>query len=863
MSRVHASCILLLALLGSLLVSRPASAQDAVATWLEDNGLQRLLVRRLEQELESARSAPDRAAIAQSLAETYASLLDSMAPGPRRDELESRGRTVLGMIDRKEGDPLRLALLRSSYAAATRQCELHRLFLDTPDSIEALSERLITIVNELSEVRQRLARNELALERRINRTRGIQAEILGSRSDTLGLRIAQATYLEAWSRAYIAWMNGDRAQAVEAQKLFGQILATGDAFPAPADISNDLRSNEIYAESILGIAFAKSMTDSTATVRIWLELLESTETAPYVRATLPYWRLALLAETGAFGEVLAVLRALPEEAPVSWLRLAAVLGLDSSQSDQASRTLGTEAVALLAARGELAQVVDLAERFNLSDMERDGFALHYVSGVCRYDDARLAVKNGDLESARTIYRAALDDLDAALAEPDREDFADAVPGVIAMRAWCLHELGRFDQASILFEEAASLHAGTDAGNYLWMAISALDKVEQAGGADGFMLQRRSDLIDRFLADHPSHPSAPNALLRRFASIENPTLEDAEVLVMVPATSAMGARAHQQGVQMLYRIFTRGATEERLQAGLRFIDVVPVPRFDAQDSTEQHLIEILRVRQLLDIALNKDVVRPDVAREAIAAIDRGVVSGVIEIAGKERELDYRRMCLALLEADVAEALHAFGLLEDDEDEDDDWTRVAARTLYNAALAVLLNDDPLQGDARTQYGIDAIRRSAVILLGSNPSKADFSDERLYRIARTLALAERRAWESSGELEALETAHTLHLALSKVRPRDRQVLAGLAWSAEQRGDDESALAALRTLVSGSAVDSDDWYRYKHELIRLLVRIDPERARDVLDQHLVLHPGYGPEPWDERLRELHASVGGPGGGT
>ena len=47
MSRPCTTVTLLLVLLGSLLASRPVVAQDAVATWLEDTGLQRLLVRRL------------------------------------------------------------------------------------------------------------------------------------------------------------------------------------------------------------------------------------------------------------------------------------------------------------------------------------------------------------------------------------------------------------------------------------------------------------------------------------------------------------------------------------------------------------------------------------------------------------------------------------------------------------------------------------------------------------------------------------------------------------------------------------------------------------------------------------------------
>jgi tetratricopeptide (TPR) repeat protein len=655
-------------------------------------------------------------------------------------------------------------------------------------------------------------------------------------------------------------LSGDRTEALEAQKLFGMILATGEAFPAPADISVDLRSNEIYAESILGMAFAKSITDSPATVRTWLDLLEAADTAEYVGESLPYWRIALLVRSEAYGEVLTLLQRLPEDAPVSWLRLAAVSGLGARSGTAAARALGTEAIAMLAARGELAQVVDLAEQFNLTDMERDGFALHYVSGVCRYEDARAANDAGDRSTALRIYRVALDDLDAALSEPDAESFPDAVPGAIAMRAWCLHELGRFEEASVLFQDAAERHVGMDAGNYLWMALVSLDSVEATTVGGEPIDELRARLITRFLNDHPAHPNAPNALLRRFAGIANPTLEDAEMLVMVPTSTSNGAKAHQQGVQMLYRIFRRGAGAERGEAARRFLELVPVPRFSPDTPTLDLQLQLLRVRQLLDISLNTEVARTDVARATLDALDRGVDVGLVDVGGKERELDYRRLCLALLEGHPEDALYYFGLLEDDVD---DWTGVAARTLYNAAVVVLADEESSVEDSRVQYGVEAVRRTAGFLLGGDPADVDFTDQSKYRIGRSLALAEQRAHASSGDPEVLARAYGLLVALNTTRPRDERVLEGLALAAEASGEDDAALAARRTLVSGSAVGSDPWFRRKHDLVILLARVDPQRARDVLDQHAVLHPDYGPEPWGPRLSALHLKLQAGGGGS
>ncbi|HZW09116.1 MAG TPA: hypothetical protein VFF69_04365, partial [Phycisphaerales bacterium] len=56
----------------------------------------------------------------------------------------------------------------------------------------------------------------------------------------------------------------------------------------------------------------------------------------------------------------------------------------------------------------------------------------------------------------------------------------------------------------------------------------------------------------------------------------------------------------------------------------------------------------------------------------------------------------------------------------------------------------------------------------------------------------------------------------------------------------------------MSGLREGSDGWFEARVESIRVLAQTDSPRARAVLNQHKVLYPGLGPEPWDAELREL-----------
>ena len=72
------------------------------------------------------------------------------------------------------------------------------------------------------------------------------------------------------------------------------------------------------------------------------------------------------------------------------------------------------------------------------------------------------------------------------------------------------------------------------------------------------------------------------------------------------------------------------------------------------------------------------------------------------------------------------------------------------------------------------------------------------------------------------------------------------------EAVGDDDTALSCWRRLVSGSRAGTERWFEARYRVLTLLSEIDPDRAREVMRQHKILQPDYGPDPWGARLKAL-----------
>ena len=73
---------------------------------------------------------------------------------------------------------------------------------------------------------------------------------------------------------------------------------------------------------------------------------------------------------------------------------------------------------------------------------------------------------------------------------------------------------------------------------------------------------------------------------------------------------------------------------------------------------------------------------------------------------------------------------------------------------------------------------------------------------------------------------------------------------------GDRALAKERWRILALGSKRGSLQWISAKYNSILLMAEEYPEQALEVLNQHQILYPEYGKEPYGSRLQQLHNNL-------
>jgi hypothetical protein len=99
-------------------------------------------------------------------------------------------------------------------------------------------------------------------------------------------------------------------------------------------------------------------------------------------------------------------------------------------------------------------------------------------------------------------------------------------------------------------------------------------------------------------------------------------------------------------------------------------------------------------------------------------------------------------------------------------------------------------------------------------------------------------------------------LYRKLLASRPKHAGFLRSTAVLSEKLGEPNKAMECWRTIIAGADQTTALWFEAKYNLIRMLAQSDPGRARQVLDQHKLLNPEFGPEPWGSRLKGLDQSI-------
>ncbi|MFO0828350.1 MAG: hypothetical protein U0572_09380 [Phycisphaerales bacterium] len=863
----RSSASILLAVVVALVATAVARADDELIGYLDRVRLSRLLAEHLERELAGGAIGEQRQHIVDRLAEVYPQLLEQEDDPARRDDLVRRSAVLLEKEAPKRGESLRLAMIRARYRGASRVAEDYRVALCDDAAAKDAASALASLAQAAADLRAKLDQRAKDLERRGDRAGGVEGDRIVDRADVFRGMAQEALGLEAWSHYYRSILTDDRSLGEKAQALFGRIIDTGESFPTPKDVSLDLRSNEFFANTLLGMALSKARTESLPTAMEWLALLDVDRVPLALRKQLPAWRLAIAAdrsEWAAAREVLHTIVADPAT-PTAWLRLAAVAGLRAPESNPAAASLVREAIAALASRRELAQIADIARRFGDRAIGSTGFASQYVRGVTTYERARNAKDAGDKTTAANLFRDASEQFESALKASDAAQFESAIASCRTLAGWSRFERGDFDQALTLFTDAASADPRDEEPE--WMALVSLEKIVAAMPAGDRRTELANDLrsrIDAFLGRHPSSTKVPELLVRRMALADVPRREDLERLLAMDDGTTGAADAKRQAVLGLYRLFRESRGAERTAAGKRFLaamhKLAPVGAhpLDGLPGGDPAV-----ARQALEIALSVEVNDPTAAETILAAIDANARAKKLDVTAFEYELTLRRVQLALARDQLPAAMEQLATMEHASDEAARKAldlarrhvfRYASARLRDTSLGTGGTDRGAVVAATVQTG-DALIRIAENEAGSlDKAIADATME-----AVAFTTAEAIAEASTADVNAERTARGLALAqaLIKRTPKDPALLETLATLSAASGDKSAAAECLRQVVAGSVVESERWYRAKVRLIELLADVDPERARAVLRQHVKLQPHYGPSPWGDRLRALEKELG------
>jgi hypothetical protein len=835
-------------------------AGDEVAGWLETHGLDELLAVHLESQLDDV-EGDEKLELVNRLASIYAQLLESVDDPARRRVLEERSRRLLSLAPAGGSHALRLALLRGTYRAAERTAENHRLRLSSDDDVAAAKATLKELIPDLNRLLKQTEDHEQVLERRLSRSSGTDAIVLGEEVEQARAVHAQCTFLYAWAMYYQAWLLDRPETARVAQRNFGELLDVDPHAPSPGDVSVDLRATEPIARCILGYALCRSLISTSNAADRWLSLLTHERTFAPLREQVPAWHMVILLEHGEYLEVRTLLNELAlggEPMPLPWLRLAAVHAIEAADRSRFAGDLARDAVTRLAARGELEQVYDLAERYGVEALGTSGFALRYVNGVLTYKQARDAHGHDDPTGdtrVTALYEEAVEHLDAARGERDAERYETAAPDCTRLIAWCRYFQGQLLAARDGFVEAARALSGDDAAEALWMAIVCLDRLVEADRDNAALRDELALTIQRFLDEYPSSEHAPKLVLRRVLTTKEISPEAVEELLSIPSHSDVYPSAQRRAAQILYQLFRDASGGSRLGFGNRYL-LVAVPllarEHEALDTADRAALQrvLVNARRILEVSLTDGIARLVAARQVLRALDEIAEQEPVLLADIEPEIEYRRLRERLLSGDVKEAATIADRLWS-EQLDTPWTRLASRAMFKDADRRRREIAEVGGDERQEVAY--LVKYGTRLLAEYADDPDALEDRsVLGYHAAVAEAAMSVWERSRDREPGARALDLYRRLLDARPRNASFLRAAGVLAEPLDDPDLALRCWRTLVSGLPQDSDGWFEARFNFIRLLALEDPARAREVMDQHRALHAGYGPDPWGARLKAL-----------
>ncbi len=797
-----------------------ASAQEKVVVWLHRMQCNELIAVYLEDQLlHGDRNTKVRAA--KQLANVYAQML---ASADRQDDKD----TLLKAISLFERIPeagtveLRLQLYRATYLSAEQAMERFRFRLSDRVETDIAIVELQKVANEFRALRK-------TLQKKIKTSRSPKEK----NKEQLDL----ATSYLAWSLYYAAWYEEDSAKATEAAQLFAEVL---DGAKADLDqVSLDYRWYEVGARAILGIALCKAIIQDSEGPDPWFEELNDPETSNAVRKIVPLWRFFLYLDSKSWDKVLNSLDNSYGANQAVMCRAAAVHA-NENLSNPAARNVAEQSISTLIDIGQLGIVSDFINQFGNDLLPRNGFIANYLEGDIAFRKAKETFTSDtppeDQKTRNTFFDVA-SMFNRALHANDADMYSSLVHDCQFKWGLCLFYSSQFEKAVIAFQQASD---GAKKEQAIWMAIVNLDYIEQLSDEQR---ELKDELSELYIKNWPNTVRATELVLNR-ASFDTASPEAIEELLLIPHSDPKYEQAQRQASRSLYKMWLSAREVQRGTVGNKYISVaLPLMIADSNQSDDLHATEVSSVRALriLEVALNPDVKRIVAARRAIDVLDEIQKRQGDSLQKFSNEILCRRVSLYLLENNLEQASSHF-LEMNVCCPEDSWTRQAARELWSIfhsrehELPLLLRyaagKQLLLGIETHQYASDLYLDIAL-----KTSEAAFE---LYK-------------QDSTEVVAAEDALSISRVLVAHKSDVAQVLVLSARVEMELGDSTLAKERWQLVVSGSQRGSLQWFMAKYNSILLLEQESAERALEVLEQHQILYPEYGQEPYGSKFRQLH----------
>lgn len=876
----------------------PVGPEDeAVEQFLSDHQLTGLLADQLEARLRSA-ATYERAEIAERLASVYAQLLEQSEGVDSQRAWEERSRALLESVPDADSLELRLGLARASYKRIEKVAENWRLRVGDKQEIEVAARRFDELILQFEKVASEANERVKTLEHQEESTRAYDSELLATALTSARRSRSLAHYLAGWCDLYISELSNKQESAQSAERHFGWLVnAKPGEMPELDRVPKQTLRYAHVARSAIGVGIAKSLRGQVDEALAWFDAVERAEgvTQPIVRQLFAV-RASALARDRRWTALLEMVMqhasktegGSVEPMQTTEARLVAVLALEE-QAARSGQTLPEVdrlrdlALSDLVARGELGHVLELVQRYGQDELGGDGFVPQNIRGLIGYDAARQAHKalGSDVNEPTTDprvarqYIEAADHLRHALAAKDAVQYPAAAANATVLLGMSLYAGaagpgspgGQFQEAATQLVAASErLTDRTRAAEAMWMAIRALQHaIEGKSGNIPELTGLRTALADRFIATYPDDDRSAALMLNKATESNVSSTEAIDALMRVPETSSVYEASRRQAARLAYEAFRNAAPAERDWAATRFLGIAePMLAVDrrraASGDSQSAALASVRARQIVDAVLGMSA--PDLSRaeRALDVLASLVSAGLIDPAPIRGEIDYRRAQILLARNAPGDRANAEALVDALQKTDIRYATAASTLFYRDALNTLKR---LQRAPKPDAGEVAVAARGVLRHGQRlletwakdaggvaPAVRDSVQVECAEAAMTI-------WRSSGEAEARDAAVKIVRSLLQNQPLESRLLRMNAELSEAIGETDAALEAWRTLVAGLNSGDPAWFEAKYRLIELLSRADPLRAREIIAQHKLLYPAFGPEPWGTRIAEVAQRLG------